>query len=323
MVIGKPSDIPSSQITPRNHYLNRRKFMQGVLAAGAAAAGADRFANLVSPRTDVDADTKLETVTSPLSTTGEQLTSYADITHYNNFYEFGVNKGDPAQNAGGLPTRPWTVKISGQVKQPKTFDIDTLLKLRPLEERVYRHRCVEAWSMVIPWVGYSLSELIKECDPLSKAKYVEFISYYNSKVEKWSGESTIFWPYTEGLRMDEAMNPLALLTFGLYGEVLPNQDGAPVRVVLPWKYGFKSAKSIVEIRFVEKQPPTTWNEMAANEYGFYSNVNPNVDHPRWSQKTERRIGLPFYAQRRATLMFNGYGDQVASLYTGMDLRRYY
>ncbi|HEY6491216.1 MAG: protein-methionine-sulfoxide reductase catalytic subunit MsrP [Terracidiphilus sp.] len=323
MLIGKPSQIPSSQITAKDHYLNRRNFMKGAGAAAAVAAGAERLADIVAPCIQAHADTKLQTVQSPLSTTGEQLTSLDDITHYNNFYEFGVNKGDPAKNAGGLPTRPWTVKITGHVKQPKTFDIDALLKLRPLEERVYRHRCVEAWSMVVPWIGYSLSELIKECDPLSSAKYVQFLSYYNSKVEKWAGESTIFWPYSEGLRMDEAMNPLALLTFGLYGDVLPNQDGAPVRIVLPWKYGFKSAKSIVEIRFVDKQPSTTWNEMAANEYGFYSNVNPNVDHPRWSQKTERRIGLPFYAQRRATLMFNGYSDQVASLYTGMDLRRYY
>ena len=327
MLIGKPSTYRSSEITPRERYLNRRRFLSGAfsgaIAAGASALGVDRVAEMVSPRTRVEADDKLQTVQSPLSTTGEQLTSFEDITHYNNFYEFGVNKGDPAQNAGKLPTRPWTVKISGQVKQPKTFDIDALLKLRPLEDRVYRHRCVEAWSMVVPWVGYSLSELIKECDPLAKAKYVQFISYFNSKIERWSTESTIFWPYSEGLRMDEAMNPLTLLTFGLYGQVLPNQDGAPVRVVIPWKYGFKSAKSIVEIRFVEKQPSTTWNEMASNEYGFYSNVNPNVDHPRWSQKAERRIGLPFYAQRRATLMFNGYGDQVASLYNGMDLRRYY
>ncbi len=323
MLIGKPPHIPSSAITPRDRYLNRRRFMKGAAALGVATAAAARIVDLVSPRTKAFAGAKLETVKSPLSTTGEQLTSYEDITHYNNFYEFGVNKGDPSQNAGGLPTRPWTVKVTGAVKQPKTFDIDALLKLRPLEERVYRHRCVEAWSMVIPWVGYSLSEFIKECDPLSKAKYVQFLSYYNSKVEKWAGESTIYWPYSEGLRMDEAMNPLALFTFGLYGEVLPNQDGAPVRVVLPWKYGFKSAKSIVEVRFLDKQPPTTWNDMASNEYGFYSNVNPNVDHPRWSQKTERRIGLPFYAQRRPTLMFNGYGDQVASLYNGMDLRKYY
>ncbi len=323
MLIGKPSGIPSSAITPRDRYLNRRRFLKGAATFGAAALTAGRVADVFAPGTTAHAATKLETVKSPLSTTGEQLTTYEDITHYNNFYEFGVNKGDPAQNAGGLPTRPWTVKVTGQVKQPKMFDIEALLKLRPLEERVYRHRCVEAWSMVVPWVGYSLSEFIKVCEPLGKAKYVQFLSYYNSKVEKWAGQSTIYWPYSEGLRMDEAMNPLALLTFGLYGEVLPNQDGAPVRIVLPWKYGFKSAKSIVEVRFVEKKPSTTWNEMASNEYGFYSNVNPNVDHPRWSQKTERRIGLPFYAQRRQTLMFNGYAEQVASLYAGMDLKNDY
>jgi sulfoxide reductase catalytic subunit YedY len=332
MLIGKSSDIPSSAITSKDEYLknkrSRRRFLRGAVssaaALGAAAIGADRIAEVFSPRIDAHADsTKLQTVNSPLSTTGEQLTSFEDITHYNNYYEFGVNKGDPSQNAGALPTRPWTLKVSGLVNQPKTFDIDALLKLRPLEDRVYRHRCVEAWSMVIPWVGYSLSELIKQCDPLSTAKYVQFVSYFNHKVEKWSNESTIFWPYSEGLRMDEAMNPLTLLTFGLYGQVLPNQDGAPVRIVVPWKYGFKSAKSIVEIRIVEKQPATTWNEMAPQEYGFYSNVNPTVDHPRWSQKNERRIGLPFYAQRRATLMFNGYQDEVASLYNGMNLKKYF
>ncbi len=327
MLIGKPSDIPSSEITPREHYLNRRSFMRGALsgavAAGAAALGADRLAEVISPRIEALADTKLQTVKGSLSTTGEPLTSLEDITHYNNFYEFGVDKGDPAKNAGSLPTRPWTVRIEGLVKQPKTFDIDALLKLRPLEDRVYRHRCVEAWSMVIPWVGYSLSEFINQCEPLPKAKYVQFLSYYDKHVEKWASESTIFWPYSEGLRMDEAMNPLTLLTFGLYGDVLPNQDGAPIRIVLPWKYGFKSAKSIVAVRFVEKQPRTTWNDMASNEYGFYSNVNPNVDHPRWSQKTERRIGFAFYQQRRTTLMFNGYGEQVASMYNGMDLRKNY
>ncbi len=323
MLIRRPSDIPSSAITSKSRYLNRRRFLRGAVAAGAAALGTDRLANLISPRIGAFAGTKLETVKSPLSTTGEQLTSLEDITHYNNFYEFGVNKGDPAQNAGALPTRPWTIKVEGLVKQPRTFDIDALLKLRPLEDRVYRHRCVEAWSMVIPWVGYSLSEFIKQCEPLSKAKYVQFLSYYDRHVEKWASETTIFWPYSEGLRMDEAMHPLTLLTFGLYGDVLPNQDGAPVRIVVPWKYGFKSAKSIVAVRFVEKQPPTTWNDMAANEYGFYSNVNPHVDHPRWSQATERRIGLPFYAQRKATLMFNGYEDQVASLYDGMNLKKNY
>jgi sulfoxide reductase catalytic subunit YedY len=280
-------------------------------------------AELFSPRTRALAGTKLETVKSPLTTTGEELTSLEDITHYNNFYEFGVNKDEPAKNAGVLPTRPWTVRVEGKVKTPKTFDIEALLKLRPLEDRVYRHRCVEAWSMVIPWIGYSLSEFINQCEPLSTAKYVQFLSYYDKHVEKWASSSTIFWPYSEGLRMDEAMNPLALLTFGLYGEVLPNQDGAPIRIVVPWKYGFKSAKSIVAVRFLDKQPPTTWNDQAQSEYGFYSNVNPTVDHPRWSQKTERRIGKAFYAQRRTTLMFNGYGDQVASLYKGMDLKKFF
>jgi sulfoxide reductase catalytic subunit YedY len=292
------------------------------------ALGAGRLAdlagNIIDPRIAARADTKLQTVKSPLTTTGEQLTSLEDITHYNNFYEFGVEKDQPAKNAGGLPTRPWTIKIEGKVKTPKTFDIEALLKLRPLEDRVYRHRCVEGWSMVMPWVGYALSEFINQCDPLPSAKFVQFISYYDRHVEKWaSQDATITWPYSEGLRMDEAMNPLTLLTFGLYGDVLPNQDGAPVRIVVPWKYGFKSAKSIVSVKFVEKMPPTTWNDQAPNEYGFYSNVNPNVDHPRWSQKTERRIGLPFYQQRRTTLMFNGYGDQVASMYSGMDLKKNY
>ncbi|MDR3773259.1 MAG: protein-methionine-sulfoxide reductase catalytic subunit MsrP [Terracidiphilus sp.] len=329
MLIGKPSDIPSSEITPRDAYEDyvnvrrseRRSFLRGAVAAGAAALGAERLGELFDPRIGALAGTKLDTVKSPLTTTGEDLTSLNDLTHYNNFYEFGVQKNEPGQNAGALPTRPWTVKVEGKVKTPKTFDIEALLKLRPLEDRVYRHRCVEAWSMVIPWVGYSLSEFIKQCEPLSTAKYVQFLSYYDKKVEKWASDTSIFWPYSEGLRMDEAMHPLTLLTFGLYGEVLPNQNGAPVRIAVPWKYGFKSAKSIVTVRFLDKQPPTTWNDQGPSEYGFYSNVNPTVDHPRWSQKTERRIGLPFYAQRKTTLMFNGYADQVASLYTGMDLRR--
>ena len=327
MLIGKHCDIPSSEITPKTGYewyVSRRRFLSSAVATGALALGADRLADVLSPSTAAHADTKLDTVKSPLTTTGEQLTSLDDITHYNNFYEFGVEKDQPAKNAGGLPTRPWSVKVEGKVKTPKTFDIEALLKLRPLEDRVYRHRCVEAWSMVIPWVGYSLSEFLNQCDPLPSAKYVQFLSYYDRHVEKWAQEdTTISWPYSEGLRMDEAMNPLTLLTFGLYGQVLPNQDGAPVRIVVPWKYGFKSAKSIVTVRFVDKEPPTTWNEQAPDEYGFYSNVNPNVDHPRWIQKTERRIGLPFYAQRKTTLMFNGYGEQVASMYNGMDLKKHY
>ena len=324
MLIGKPPDIPSSETTPQDQYaqyVNRRRFIRTAAAAGVAALGGERLTQFLSPSLRAQAGTKLETVKSPLTTTGEPLTTLEDITRYNNFYEFGVDKGDPAQNAGALPTRPWTIRVEGKVKTPKTLDIEALLKLRPLEDRVYRHRCVEAWSMVIPWVGYSLSEFIYQCEPLPGAKYVLFLSYYDRRVEKWASGQAISWPYSEGLRMDEAMHPLTLLTFGLYGEVLPNRDGAPVRIVVPWKYGFKSAKSIVAVRFVDRQPPTTWNDQAANEYGFYSNVNPNVDHPRWSQKVERRIGQPFYSQRRTTLMFNGYADQVASLYNGMDLKK--
>jgi len=328
MLIDKPSDIPSSAITSRDdydRYFNRRKFLRSAasaaVTASAVALGIERLAEIFSPRISALAGTKLETVKSQLTTTGEQLTSLQDITHYNNFYEFGVDKAEPAKNAGVLPTRPWTVKIEGKVKQPKTFDIEALLKLRPLEDRVYRHRCVEGWSMVIPWVGYSLSEFINQCDPLPSAKFVQFLSYYDRKVERWATDGSFYSAYSEGLRMDEAMNPLALMTFGLYGEVLPNQDGAPVRIVVPWKYGFKSAKSIVTVRFLDHQPNTTWSDMGPREYGFYSNVNPSVDHPRWSQKTERRIGQPFYAQRHTTLMFNGYGDQVASLYNGMDLKK--
>ncbi|MFP5205596.1 MAG: protein-methionine-sulfoxide reductase catalytic subunit MsrP [Acidobacteriota bacterium] len=326
MLIGKPSDIPSSEITSKSAYrefLNRRRFLKAAAITGATMLGADRLAEVLEPRTRADAAvTKLKTVYSPLTTTGEQLTSYQDITTYNNFYEFGVDKDQPAKNAGALPTRPWSVKVEGLVAKPRTFDIEDLLKLRPLEDRTYRHRCVEAWSMVIPWVGYSLSEFIKQCQPLSSANYVQFLSYYNRGVEPWATRETdIRWPYSEGLRMDEAMNELALLTFGLYGETLPNQDGAPVRIVLPWKYGFKSAKSLVTIRFVKKMPHTTWNDESSFEYGFYANVNPNVPHPRWSQEYERRIGLPFYEQRRKTLMFNGYTDQVAYLYKGMDLRK--
>ncbi|MBW4043528.1 protein-methionine-sulfoxide reductase catalytic subunit MsrP [Acidipila rosea] len=320
MLIRKPDPIPSSEITPKSAYLNRRQFM-ATAAAAAAGAGVLGERLLHPSATAQAAATKLNTVKSPLSTTGETLTPYNDVTTYNNFYEFGTGKGDPSKNAWRLHTRPWTVSVDGLVKKPKTFDIDTLLKMRPMEERVYRHRCVEAWSMVIPWAGYSLSEFINQCEPLSSAKYVQFLSLDDPKQEPWINEVSLTWPYSEGLRMDEAMHPLTLLTFGLYGEVLPNQDGAPIRLVIPWKYGFKSVKSIVKVRFVDKQPHTAWNDAAPNEYGFYSNVNPNVDHPRWSQKTERRIGEPIWKQRRTTLMFNGYGDEVAKLYTGMDLRK--
>jgi methionine sulfoxide reductase catalytic subunit len=310
----KKNDIPSSEITPRSAYLNRRNFM-----AGAAAFG---VAGMLDPQRAVaDGGAKLETVKSPLSTSGLTPTSFKDITSYNNFYEFGVEKDQPSKNAGLMKTRPWTVTIDGLVKEKKKVGIDELLSFKPIEERVYRHRCVEAWSMVIPWAGYSLSELIKWAEPLPKAKYVQFLSLEDRANMPGISEINLNWPYSEGLRMDEAMHPLTLLTFGLYGEVLPNQDGAPVRIVVPWKYGFKSVKSIVKIHFTADQPTTAWNEMAPREYGFYSNVNPNVDHPRWSQKTERRIGASLFDQRQPTLMFNGYENQVASLYNGMDLKK--
>jgi sulfoxide reductase catalytic subunit YedY len=254
--------------------------------------------------------------------TMDKLTAYADVTSYNNFYEFGTDKADPAENAGTLKTRPWTVRVEGEVKKPATFDIDALLKLSPMEERIYRLRCVEGWSMVIPWVGYSLSDLIRRVEPTGNAKYVEFVTLADRKTMPGVGSRVLDWPYVEGLRLDEAMNPLTLLAFGLYGEVLPNQNGAPVRLVVPWKYGFKSAKSIVAIRFVEAEPRTSWNKAASSEYGFYSNVNPTVDHPRWSQATERRIGEDgLFKKKRPTLMFNGYEPQVGQLYAGMDLKK--
>ena len=313
MLIKKAADIPSSEITAKETYLNRRSF----IAAAAAIAGGAAIAGIAGPL--LEAGTKINTVKGPFAT-DEKQTPLKDITSYNNFYEFGTGKDDPARNAGSLRTRPWTVQVEGAVSKPKKLDIDEILKLAPAEDRVYRHRCVEGWSMVIPWVGFPLSALIKQVEPTSKAKYVQFVTLLDPYQMPGQKSDVLDWPYTEGLRMDEAMNPLTLLTFGLYGETLPNQDGAPIRVVIPWKYGFKSAKSIVKIKFTENQPDTAWNKSNAHEYGFYSNVNPQVDHPRWSQATERRIGEFF---RRKTLMFNGYGDQVASMYAGMDLKKYY
>ena len=323
MLIRKPSDIPSSEITSKSDYMNRRKFMAAAAILGAGALGADRLMNIASPRRADAAVTKLATKPSKYSSTGLTLTTFEDITTYNNFYEFGTAKSDPSHNAWKLKTSPWSVKVDGEVKKPKTFDIDALMKIHPMEERIYRHRCVEAWSMVIPWAGYSLSEFIKQCEPLSSAKYVQFLSVDNPGEEPGINSVNLNWPYSEGLRMDEAMNPLTLFTFGLYGQVLPNQDGAPVRIVVPWKYGFKSAKSLVHIRFVKRQPGTTWNEAAPDEYGFYSNVNPNVSPTPWSQKYERVIGAPFWKARQPTLMFNGYGNEVASMYNGMNLNKDY
>jgi sulfoxide reductase catalytic subunit YedY len=321
MLIKKSGIIPSSEITPRRVYLSRRKFLAGAaVVGGAAVIGGRELLRLGSSDQNVLAGTKLGTLIKSPYSTDEKQTPYKDVTTYNNFYEFGTDKGDPASNAHTLVTHPWIVSVEGEVKKPRKYDFDEIMKLGPLEERVYRHRCVEAWSIVVPWIGFPLNTLIKKVDPTPRAKYVAFQSFYDSKQMpqgRWAG---IDFPYVEGLRMDEAMHPLCILCFGMYGETLPNQNGAPIRLIVPWKYGFKSIKSIAKIRFVEQQPPTTWNLAAPQEYGFYSNVNPEVDHPRWSQAKERRLG-EFY--KRPTLMFNGYGDQVAGLYSGMDLRKYY
>ncbi|HYM10078.1 MAG TPA: protein-methionine-sulfoxide reductase catalytic subunit MsrP [Bryobacterales bacterium] len=306
--------IRYSEVTPKSVYLNRRRFLAGATALG-LAAGAELL------RADVaHAAPKLSGIIKSPFSTNEKPTPYQDVTHYNNFYEFGTDKSDPAQRAKSLRTSPWTIAVEGAVAKPRVFDIDAVMKMAPLEERIYRHRCVEGWSIVVPWIGFSLNTLIKQAEPTSKAKFVAFESLYDPKQMPAGKFAGIPFPYLEGLRMDEALHPLTLLCVGLYGEVLPNQNGAPVRLVVPWKYGFKSIKSVVKIRFTEKQPPATWNLAAPNEYGFYSNVNPEVDHPRWSQAKERRLGEFF---KRNTLMFNGYGGQVASLYAGMDLRKNY
>lgn len=318
MLIKKANDIRSSEITPKSLYLNRRKFLAGAAFAGASAALGVGLKEAIFPPTKAFAGNKINGIQkSPFSTT-ETITPYNDVTHYNNYYEFGTSKEEPAQLAQKFRTRPWKVKIDGQVEKKQELQVDEIIKMAAPEERIYRHRCVEGWSIVVPWIGFSLSELIKRLKPTSKAKFVEFTTIYAPGDMPGQQTQVLQWPYVEGLRMDEAMNPLTLLCFGMYGEDLPNQDGAPIRIVVPWKYGFKCAKAIVHIRFTEKQPMNTWNISAPREYGFYANVNPNVDHPRWSQAKERRLG-EFY--KRPTLMFNGYGDQVASLYNGMDLRK--
>ncbi len=314
-------DLPfSSEITPRKVFESRRSFIKQVAVGSIASAS---LLEMTTRSAWAQSGQKLAAKANPAFVVMDKQTPYKDATTYNNYYEFGTDKSDPAQTAGTLKPRPWSVAIEGEVKKPMTLDLDSLMKLAAMEERVYRHRCVEGWSMVIPWVGYSLSNLIKKVEPTGNAKYIEFVTLADSKQMPGLRSSVLQWPYTEGLRMDEAMHPLALLAFGMYGEVLPNQNGAPVRMVLPWKYGFKSAKSIVKIRFLKEQPKTSWNLSAPNEYGFYSNVNPNVDHPRWSQASERRIGEDgFFTRKRPTLMFNGYND-VASLYAGMDLKKFY
>ncbi len=321
-----------SEITPAAVYADRRRWMRQAAAWGVASAAsswasgveaADPVPGIAGVRPGARAPLSAVRSQVPGAWTMEPPNTHADITGYNNFYEFGTDKGDPARHAREFRTRPWTVTLDGLVRKPVTLDLDSLLKLAPLEERIYRLRCVEGWSMVIPWVGYSLAELLKRAEPLGSAKYVQFISLADPKQMPGLNPRVLAWPYAEGLRLDEAMHPLALVALGLYGEVLPPQNGAPVRLVVPWKYGFKSAKSIVRIRLVEQMPATAWVQAAPSEYGFFANVNPAVDHPRWSQATERRIGDGVFAPKRPTQPFNGYGAQVASLYAGLDLRRWY
>jgi sulfoxide reductase catalytic subunit YedY len=312
MLINKPADILYSEITPKPTYLNRRSFLAGVPAAFLGAR------ELLSPSAQARAGMKLPNVQKSKYTVDEKQNSFKDVSTYNNYYEFGTDKSEPAEYAKNLKTAPWTVSVEGLCNKPRKFTMEEILALAPLEERVYRHRCVEAWSIVVPWVGYSLSALLNKVEPTPKAKYVAFETLFDRR--QMPHAAGLDFPYMEGLRLDEAMHPLALLCTGMFGEALPPQDGAPVRMILPWKYGFKSIKSIVKIRLVGSQPITSWNSSNSREYGFYSNVNPQVDHPRWSQASERRLGE---FRKRATLMFNGYGDQVASLYAGMDLKKNY
>src|ERR1051325_7244339 len=325
MLIKKPDDVKSSEITGQKTYLNRRLFMRGAVLVGSVAATGLVYRKLNPPPAVVQEQPQIAGLVRPSSDqavasgfkVNETLTSFEDITNYNNFYEFSTVKESVASAARGFITRPWTVEVGGLVNKPKTFDIDDLLKMAPQEERIYRHRCVEGWSMVIPWVGFPLNVLLQQVEPLSSARYVAFQTLLDPNRMPNQNTGVLDWPYLEGLRLDEAMHPLAILATGLYGGTLPAQDGAPIRLVVPWKYGIKSIKSIVKISLVAEQPPTTWNVEGPNEYGFYSNVNPNVDHPRWSQRMEHRIGE---FGSRPTLLFNGYAEQVAHLYAGMDLR---
>jgi methionine sulfoxide reductase catalytic subunit len=319
MLIKKASDIKASEITAKKLYLERRRFLQMVSAAALTVATGSLGIGLPE-LSFAQGREKLEGVSKSPFSTDEPLTPYEDITNYNNFYEFDTDKYSPAKLAKNFRTTPWSVAVEGEVNKPAVYHLEDLLKPHALEERIYRLRCVEGWSMVIPWVGFPLGDVIKRFEPTSKAKFVEFTTLLDPEQMPGQRRSVLKWPYVEGLRMDEAMHPLTILAVGLYGEVLPNQDGAPLRLVVPWKYGFKSIKSIVKIRFVEQQPVSTWELAASHEYGFYSNVNPDVPHPRWSQARERRIGE---FQKRKTLMFNGYAEQVASLYAGMDLKKYF
>jgi len=320
MLIKPASDIRSSEITDKKLYLNRREFIRATTGTAVAAATGLLGAEAVLHAAPAPHGRKLENVQkSPLST-DEKANSWDQITTYNNYYEFGIDKDSPSMTSGRLKTQPWSVVVDGECNKKATWNLEDILKGQTLEDRIYRHRCVEAWSMVIPWVGFPLADFIKKCEPTSKAKFIEFTTLNDPKQMPGVNSRVLRWPYVEGLRLDEAMHPLTILTVGLYGEVVPNQNGAPLRLAVPWKYGFKHIKSIVKIKFTERQPLNTWQESAPQEYGFYSNVNPQVDHPRWTQATERRIGEFL---RRKTLMFNGYGDQVASLYSGMDLKKNY
>jgi methionine sulfoxide reductase catalytic subunit len=326
MLIKKKPDLTYKDVTPKGIYMGRRNLLLGLLATGGAVAAYQQLPKLVAAAGPAGSvPVPLNGVSKWPGSTTETVTPMDKVTHYNNFYEFGTGKSDPAELAKRLQTSPWSVSVEGEVAKPRKFTMDEILKLAPLEERIYRHRCVEAWSIVVPWIGYPFHAIAKQVEPTSQARYVAFESAYQTGIMLSSADAGIEFPYVEGLRIDEVMHPLTLLCVGMYGGTLPNQDGAPVRMIIPWKYGFKSIKSLVKIRFVKNQPPTTWNIAAPNEYGFYSNVNPHVDHPRWSQATERRLGpgLGLFNQRIATQMFNGYADQVASLYAGMDLRKYY
>jgi len=305
-------------VTPRVLHFRRREFL--ALGAGSVVTAAGLSLARPARAADEPSLPLLPNVKKGPFATDEAQTPYTDVTHYNNYYEFGTGKGDPAASAGTFPPRPWKVTFDGEIGKPQTVEIDELMKWAPLEERIYRMRCVEAWSMVIPWVGMPLGEIIRRLEPTPKAKYVAFTGLFDPQKMPGQRLGVLAWPYVEGLRLDEATHPLTLLAVGLYGRVLPNQNGAPLRLVVPWKYGFKGIKAITKVRFVEKQPPTTWSRMASDEYGFYANVNPEVDHPRWSQARERRIGEFF---KRKTLLFNGYADQVAQLYAGMDLKKFY
>ena len=314
MLVKRAEDIKSSEITPEHLYFNRREFIQAASAVGIGLASAIAFPE------SAPADDRWPRGKKGPYDTDEEVSTFKEITTYNNFYEFGIDKGDPSENSGSFQPKPWSVRIEGEIKKPATHNLEDLLKSRTLEDRIYRMRCVEGWSMVIPWRGFPLADLVKKVEPTSKAKYVTFETVYRPEQMPGQKKPYLRWPYVEGLRLDEALNPLTFLVTGVYGKDLPNQNGAPFRLVIPWKYGFKGIKSIVKIRFTEQQPETTWMSAGPDEYGFYSNVNPDVDHPRWSQKTERRIGEFF---KRKTLPFNGYGDQVASMYSGMDLRKFF